>query len=264
MTTPVRFLDLAEKVTRRMIAPDFDFVPGLTVEARAKAIQGAVFEVVRENESRANDLLKERMVIQGLYDWTRTHLLYNNRLTDLTIDRKIRGRYWQPKDLFLMDKPAAVCAGFAHTFGGMARTLGMGAFEVNGTPRRRFDSSRLPMIATSAAGHKWVIVRMKDGFLQPVDPTNSAASLSKARELRGRIPDPITLPNLPEDWALHFAIYFATVGQDSKLLPASENPLGLSYDQWRDIDIRPLRATCVRRIGSTWFSTAMVDWPVGS
>ena len=261
-TTPPRFLDIAEKVTRRMIAPDFDYVQGVTVEARAKTIQSAVIGVVREVEPSANDLLKERMVIQGLYDWTRTHLLYNDWLSDMSMNPSIRRRFVYAKDLFLMERPSCMCPGYADSFASMAQALGINATKVNGATRRHPGKIEVPVEAKDALGHKWVIVRMRDGFLQPVDPTNSVASLAKARELGGRIPEPITLPNMPEDWALHFAVYFATVDPVNRPLPPTETPLRLTYNEWRAIDTRPLKSAYGQKYGMTWFLTALIKVPV--
>ena len=192
----------------------------------------------------------------------RTHLLYNDWLSDLSMDPKIRRRFVYAKDLFLMERPSCMCPGYADSFSSMAQSLGIDAAKVNGATRRHPGKIEVPASAKDATGHKWVLVRMKDGFLQPVDLTNSALSLLKARELAGRVPEPIALPNLPEDWALHFAVYFATVGPTNQPLPVSETPLCLTYEEWRTVDTRPLKASHGGKLGMTWFSTAVVNRPV--
>ena len=262
-TTPARFLNLAERVTRRTIAPDFDYVPNVSVATRAKSIQTAVLEAVRQSEPGANDLLKERMVVQGLYDWTRTHLPYNLHLADTSIELKFRQPYKFPENLFKMDHPSCVCPGYARTFEAMAMALGIEAFQVDGVTRGSFVKA-LPATAKQAIHHSWDMVRQHDGFLLPVDSTNSAVGLEKARELNGRISQPVTLPSLPEDWALQFAVYFAIERptRQGKPLLKSEDPLGMTYDEWRMVDVRPLKNEYKHKVGMTWFDTATVNWPI--
>ena len=257
-----QYLALSEKVTRRMIEPTCDYVPGVSIQTRAKQLQSAVLDVVQVNEPSANELLKERMVAQGIYDWTRTHILYNLWLGDLTHDRNIRKNYWLAEDLFKLERPNAVCAGIANVMAKLANSIGIEAINVNGTARRNFESTNLPT-DINKVGHQWVLIRQKDGFLFPADPTNSGVSLAKARELNGKIADPITFPILPEDWSLYLAVYNATAIPWTKPpLPTNDDLLSLKYDQWRVLDVRALKQAYSRRTGMTWFSTACVTWPL--
>lgn len=254
--------ELCNSVTARVVQPDLDHQPSRGVEKQARAIASAVDEVIQSRYPTANILARERLLIQGLYDWVRTHLVYNLWLADLRRDREVRNRYWYAKDLFELDKPNAVCVGYANSFVSLATSLGIDAFTVVGCTRRQFKNDKLP-VEGWMGGHQWAICRQKDGFLLPVDPTNSAVSLGKARELSGRVPEPITLPIGVEDWALHFAIYHATTRPFvHSYLPSKESNTSLSYTDWRMLDISVLQNSYRRKVGMTWFSTAMVDWPL--
>jgi hypothetical protein len=244
-----------------MIQPSMDYMPRVSVNDRAKQIRDAALEVVNEYNPSANSLLKERMVVQGLYDWTRTHITYNLWLGNQKNDRDVRKHYWNAEELFTFKKLTAVCAGIADVMAKMTASLGIKATKVDGFGRgSSFDSTRFPA-DPSKVWHSWVLIEQVDGFAFPCDPTNSAVGLVEARRQQGKIVQGLTMPVSPLDWAMYLIEYYPTQAQYGKALKPSQVLLKLSYDEWRRLDCTVLRKSHGNLTGMTWFNTATVPDP---
>jgi transglutaminase-like putative cysteine protease len=183
--------------------------------------------------------LKERLVSQALYDWTRTHITYNSWLANQRNDRNVRKHYWNAEELFTFNRLTAVCAGISDVMLKMARSLGINAMKVDGFARTDFDSTKLPL-DPSKVWHSWVLVRQADGFVFPADSTIGGVGLERARTLKGVIPRGFTNPSTGLDWLLYLTIYYPSQ-TGGRPIPPEFAVSRMSYSDWLNLDITGMR-----------------------
>ena len=179
---------LCRNVTELMISPEFDHAPAKSWSSRASSIKDGVDGIISKMIPDANELLRERLLIQGIYDWTRTHVLYNDYLTDMSVDREWRKKHWTAGELSQMKRPNAVCSGYSNVLQEMGQAFGLECWVTNGAIRVDFSNERLLFSGPVEllGGHQWVIFKQKDGFIIPVDPSRGTVKLFESPRTQRR------------------------------------------------------------------------------
>jgi hypothetical protein len=251
-------------VTNRVIRQDLDHIAGVGPVECAQKIRRALEEDVFPSACpNASKLLKERLKIQALYDWIRTHFFYNDFLADPNGDRKIKIEHWTPSTLFRLERLDCVCAGYANSLVDMAVGIGLECYAVNGTLRANLTNQGRPTETSKAIAHKWVIFKLSDGALLPCDPTTSGVLLSKARELQGNIREPVTLPISREEFALYGAVFFENIlsATGKPLSETNKQAFVQTYEQWLALNITSLQRIYPVPVLGRWATSVKVYWP---
>jgi hypothetical protein len=252
---------LLNLITRRVSQPDFDHVPGISVKNLASNIDNAVGVLVNEHVPNAKKPLVTRLRAQAAFDWVRCHLVYNRDLNDMSLDREVRKRHWTPEQLLRMDRPNAVCAGFANTMAALGKAMGLDTYTVNGEVRGNLSGDHLPPEEMKALGHKWVQLRHEDGYIEAFDVSRGAVALETVRGL-GEPFEPVMSPVSYNDWILHFAVNRAVINSDSGApLSTQEKGTSLGWAQWRALNLAPLGRLASFARGR-WYDSAVVNWQV--
>ncbi len=236
---------ISKAITCEVISDKFNWEAGLDSKSVATKIQNSVNGVLRSlGHTEISPSLRERLLFQAAYDFTRTHLSYNLFLTTAAgMARPIASQFWYSKDLYKMPSPFAVCPGYANITVDISKELGLNCFAVNGFTRPGLDSKHLPsdLSPESKPPHKWVILVQSDGLLLPCDPSNGSVSLALARQSKGDIDEPACFPLTSTDWAIHAAVYYPT--QDNrtwKALEPTNSTLRVSFSEWRNLNVTHL------------------------
>ena len=227
------------QLCREVVQPALDFRQGQTLKSLADNLLKCVRDVTKKLSAPPNQILVERMKMQALTAWIRTHFSYNPSLDAPGIPREIRSRYWEATDLFQLPRLSAVCAGIANTTVQVGQEMGLNCRPINGFTRANYRNDSLP----KTNHHKWILFQQSDGLLVPSDPTHSLVPLATARNLEGRIlQGTIDLPASREEWAVFLAVYYGShIEGGAKPIPETLNVTKLTLDEWRTVDIQSLK-----------------------
>lgn len=188
----VRFL--ASEVSVRMISEVLDFKAGSdSIDAISKRIGEGVEWVLAKYSLDRKSALGNRLLAGGVCDWVRTHVVYNSNLADQGPGmKKIRPWARQSENMMSMPQMYAVCSGYSQLVYDLARKLGLEVYQVDGW----IQKPKLESYPTEVE-HTWALFRFSNGA-QSVSvvccPSASSVSLAQARQLRGDIVSPLSLP----------------------------------------------------------------------
>ena len=188
----IRFL--ASEVSALMVSEALDFRAGLdTVDIISRRIGEGVERVLTKFQLDSKSTLAKRLIAGGVCDWVRTHVVYNSNLADQGPGmNKIRPWARQSENMMSMPQMYAVCSGYSQLVYDLGRKLGLEVYQVDGWIQK-------PTLASypKEVEHTWVLFRFSNGA-QSVSvvscPSASSVSLAQARQLKGDIGSPLSLP----------------------------------------------------------------------
>lgn len=238
---------LRNRVGVRMVQSDLDYAPGITVEALAKKLKSAIVEVSAGAGVRSGSSLETFLIAEGIVNWVRSHVIYNDMLVPGRISEqrgitpeqefKFRQQFWTPKTLLERPKLHAVCAGYSRLTYHLAKAVDVPLFNVMG-----FTRGALQVNGTHTKqprNHSWNILLLPVTSGAPLvlstDPTQSRIALAEARAANFDWYSPYSFPDNSDDNVFfHYSQYVTEVDELKDKL-ASLQPVKLTEIQWREM-----------------------------
>jgi hypothetical protein len=217
------------KVTQVVTEFDKDYRKGMSVKELADSIVISIDSKViksylsKELGVNVNENLRMLLINVGFIDYFRAHMLFDDAISRnnaLLSDpsRQNLGVLWS----FNQDQLLGVCGYYSGDACQMARLAGFtNMYKIDGFLRGG-TNTLLPKSDSESSWHSYVGIILKDGTIFYSDISNSRISLNTARERKGNILSPYSIPT--EDWELGF---FAYTHFGKSLVPMQKNPNGI-------------------------------------
>ncbi len=243
-------IDATNKISWRMIQPDFDHMPGQSAQSLAQQIKVAADEVITKLGFEPNSILTQRLHAQAISDWVRTHFTFDDEWVKFNSTPEYwklpyaeRERHFGLAGILNMDVPKCVCAGFANSTVDLAKLLNIKCYKATGYQRWGMSfKDGWPKTAT----HIWVIFEWPDGFMVPADNSISSCPLEVARKMKGQCRHPVSLPLQTEEWGIFLAFQYSHDDLTPGLQQGKQDIYSLnaaSFSDWQSWDISELGPT---------------------
>lgn len=238
---------LRNRIGARIVQPDLDHVPGITVEVLAKKLKSAAVDVCASAGVKSGTPLETFLIADGIANWVRSHIIYNDMLVPgkiaeqrgLTTDQefKVRQQYWTPRTLLEKSKLHAVCAGYSRLTYHLARAVDVPLFNVMGYTRGALQVNGTH--TKQPRNHSWNVMllpgKLGTQLILSTDPTQSRISLAEARAANFDWYSPYSFPdNVDDSVFFHYSQYVTEVDELKDKL-SSLQPLKLTEVQWREM-----------------------------
>ncbi len=200
--TQTVFMSLKKQVGARMIAPNLDHVPGISHQKLAQNIKDEVSQVLAKNNISSDSCLGQYLLAQGVCDWVRTHVLYNQALKPASSNGAYSysmatlRRFWTTELLLKEQTLYAVCAGITRLTLDLSHDLNLDCTLVNGFDRHQGNTF------SAKRDHSWNVYRFRDQQKELTciaDNTKSLVLLNRAKQNGGPFFSPYCLPTLPSE-----------------------------------------------------------------
>jgi len=262
---------LRKKVGARMVRPDLDHVPGISVETLAKSLKAAVLESVSDSGVKSGSPLETFLVAEGIVDWVRSHVVYNTMLEpgkiaeregiSLAEERKYRSQFWTPATLLQKHELFAVCAGISRLSYQLAKAVGVPLYDVIGYSRGSLQGGGT--YHTNPEDHSWNIFVLTDGagklLIVPADPSHARVGLSTARGQGFDWYSGSSFPDTPEDAVAFHYWHYGTKVEDNMTKMTEFQPTTLTERKWREMGTVTIIDRYRRSNALRWINSATSD-----
>ena len=260
-----RLRRIESRIGTRMIQPDFDHRPGVSIAVLAARIKKVVLEILAEERIDPASIVGQRLLAQGVCDWVRTHIVYNQALTpdpstgQYDYPHETLKRFWTTELLLKEQTLFAVCAGLSRTTLDLSLSVGLKCEMVNGFTRGWNNTT------SSKRDHAWVVYTFDDQNgkkeICPADVTKALVLLSRARQFNHVPQSPFCLPDNDSELGVFLWKEQASVMEWDRPLKDGFGLSRLSIEEWKRIP-RDQALEKITNITNTECQKAVVRIPI--